>query len=430
VSSPTLLGDYEIVRPLGEGGMGKVFLARQRSTGTEVVVKQVHEHLAKDPSVRQSLAREVQVLRRFRHKHAVALLDAVLEGTPRPYLVMEYVPGRSLEELLRAHGRFTQDHVGRLLAQLASVLHAAHERRILHRDITAANIMVIDPGGPAETVKVMDFGLALAGGFYISLEKLQGSTTSIGGGTPDYVCPEQIRGESVDQRGDIYSVGVTLYQLLTGHLPYEDAGSVDDILKAHLHKLPPHFESHGIDDVSPALELLVRRCLGKFPHERPASAQDLAEEYERILGKKILPPDAFVLSSEPAPEPERPYKPEAVLDSFNAFMPEQIALIKLRGFVDGVGGTVVESLPGVIKVEFLCAAGPTPPSGGGGFWGWLKKAAVVSIPTVAIELHFEKKVVEGRPVVAVTVVRGAGPPRPDECAQICRELRAYLMIGR
>src|SRR5207245_1805069 len=95
-NSPALPGDYDIVRPLGEGGMGKVFLARHRPTGNEVVVKQVHEKLATDPSVRQSLAREVQVLRRFRHRHAVALLDAVLEGAS-PHLVMEYVPGISLE---------------------------------------------------------------------------------------------------------------------------------------------------------------------------------------------------------------------------------------------------------------------------------------------------------------------------------------------
>jgi serine/threonine-protein kinase len=423
---PAPLGAYEIVRPLGEGGMGQVFLARKRGDSAEVVIKQVHDRLASDPRMRQSLAREVQVLRRFRHKNAVALLDADLEGT-RPYLVMEYVPGVSLEQLLAQRGRFTPLQVGRLLGQLAPVLQAAHDRGILHRDLTPANLMVIDPDGPGETLKVMDFGLALASGFYVSLEKLQGSTASIGGGTPDYVCPEQVRGESVDHRGDLYSVGVSLFQLLTGHLPFEAAGATEEILSAHLHRLPPFFADVGVNDVPPALESLVRRCLGKYPHDRPGSARLLAEEYQQALGTPILAADAFAAAVVPEPEPLRPaFDPHAVLDRFEAWMPEQVALVKLRGFVDGVGGTVVESLPGVIKVELpsssSTAAAPS------GFWSWFRAPTPPS--AIRIELHFEKKMIEGRNLVAVTVVQGAGQPRSPETARICMELRAYLMIGR
>lgn len=432
--NPGLLGDYEIIRPLGEGGMGLVSLARQRSTGKEVVVKQIHENLAADPSVRQSLAREVQVLRRFRHRHAVGLLDANLDGATSPYLVMEYVPGVSLEELVKQRGRLTPLHVGRLLGQLASVLQAAHDRGILHRDLTPANLMVIDFDGPGETLKVMDFGLALSAGFYVSLEKLQGATASIGGGTPDYVCPEQIRGESVDRRGDLYSVGVTLFQLLTGHLPFEAvAANVDEILEAHLHRSPPTFADVGVTDVRAGIEGLVRRCLGKFPTERPASARQLAEEYQQHLDEKILAPDAFDVAAQPAADAEKPdYDPSAVLDRFEAWMPEQIALIKLRGFVDGVGGDIVESLPGVIKVRFPCSSSaPPPPPARGGILSWFKPAPPPPPPeTIPIELHFVKKTTDGRSAVAVTVVRGNGPPHSDDCARICRELRAYLMIGR
>jgi serine/threonine-protein kinase len=411
--------------------MGCVYLARHRPTGSSVVVKLIHDHLAADPRARQSFALEVRILRRFRHPHAVTLIDASLDDIDRPFLVMEFVPGLSLAELLDQQGRLTPQHVGRLLGQLASVLQAAHDRGMLHRDLTPANMMVSEPGSPRETLKVMDFGLAHSGGFYLSLEQLQGAPGGLGGGTPDYVCPEQLRGMQVDHRGDLYSVGATLYQLLTNHVPFEGAKEVEDILAAHLQKMPPRFAAYGVTNVPPAVEAVVRRCLAKSPQERPCSARALAEEYQAALGQRVLSDDTFVSASEvDLPEELPPFNPDDVLDRFEAVLPEQIALVKLRGFVDGVGGSVVESLPGLIKVHLPCSA--AVPSRSGLFSLFRPPTPPARIP---IELHLAKKTVGGRGLVEVSVVH-TPPPGSNVvenraiCARVCTELRAYLMIGR
>ncbi len=424
----TVLGVYEVVRPLGEGGMGCVYLARHRPTGKQVVVKLIHDHLAADPGARQSFAREVQVLRRFRHPYAVALIDAAIEDTERPCVVMEYINGISLGQLLDQQRRLRPWHVGRLLAQLASVLQAAHDRAILHRDLTPANLMVTDPGGARESLKVMDFGLAHAGGFYISLEQLQGAPGGLGGGTPDYVCPEQLRGEEVDHRGDLYSVGVTLYELLSGHRPFEAAQEVEDILDAHLQKEPPRFADFGVMTVPPKIEAVVRRCLTKQPRDRIASARALAEAYQEALGQQILTPETFAPTGD---EDRPPYDPAALLDRFEAWMPEQVAIVKLRGFVDGVGGTVVESLPGLIKVHLPA---PRPAQTRSGVFS-LFRASPAPPPPIPIELHLQKRLVGGRGLVEVAVVHPPAPggdaaDRKAVCTRVCNELRAYLMIGR
>src|SRR5205807_1158085 len=129
--SDIYLGRYEAVRLLGQGGMGKVYLGRQLDQPREVVIKVMHPEIAADPRFRQSFAREMRLMTRFRHPHAVALYDASLDDPARPCIVMEYVPGGTLEELLRRHGRLPALQVGRLLAQLCQVLQAAHDAGIL-----------------------------------------------------------------------------------------------------------------------------------------------------------------------------------------------------------------------------------------------------------------------------------------------------------
>lgn len=433
VGREVVLGAYEIVRLLGEGGMGKVFLGRDLRRGGAVVVKRMREDLAADPRAREDFLREMEVMRRFRHPGAVALLAAGTVGDT-PCIVMEYVEGVSLEKLVANQGCLTPAHVGRLLGQLGPVLQAAHDQGILHRDLSSDNLMVIDAGSPGETLKVMDFGLARATGFYLSLERLQGNDASFGGGTPDYVCPEQLRGEAVDHRGDLYSAGIVLYRLLTGHLPFESAQEIHEILEAQRHRPPPSFASCGTFDVPSAIEAVVRRCLHKYPHERYGSARELTEAYQAALGEQLVAPEAF--ASAPPAVSARPAALDVVgvLDRFEAWMPEPIAVIKLRGFVEGVGGQVVASQPGVIKFGLRdpSDAPPAPPARKG-LWGWLAPAAPIVEPEpVFIELHLEKKQSGGRSLVDITVAHAANERRASKpfTERICRELRAYLMIGR
>lgn len=439
---------YKIVRLLGEGGMGQAFLCRDLRTGGEVVVKIIRSDVA-DPRARQRFQREAEVMQRFQHPHAVKSLDAALEG-PEPCLVLEYVGGPSLEELLRKEKRLSPDRVAGLLEQLCTVLHAAQVRGILHRDLSAANVRFQHVGGVEQSrpdfIKVLDFGLARSGsGFFVAMEKLSGSGLSIGGGTPDYMCPEQIRGEAVDHRGDIYSVGVLLYQMLTGRLPFADVAEVSDILLAHVSRVPPSFRAVGIVDVPSRVEAIVHRCLAKHPQERPQSYRELADSFAAAVGRPPLPESEWDAASdhEPARGPDQDPRRGLELDRLEAWMPEQIAVMKLRAFVEGVAGEVVDSVPGVIRVRIPDPRQPAveKPTGLLGFLG-IGRRRLREPSYLALELWMEKKDAGGRSQVEIRVVLPdtANASSPNDASEqamrrgfgerVCRELRAYLMIGR
>src|SRR3954452_9611646 len=201
------LGRYEVPRLLGEGGMGRVYLARQTDLGRQVVVKVMHDHIAADPKFRDRFQRETLLMARFHLPHAVTLYDASLNDPAGPCIVMEYIRGVTLDTLLHRNGRIGPPRVGRLLGQLCEALQAAHTEGIVHRDLKPANLMVVDPDTPFEKIKVMDFGLATLLD-PTTLKKMTNTNAEFAVGTPGYMSPEQVRGDDVDHRGDIYSVGV------------------------------------------------------------------------------------------------------------------------------------------------------------------------------------------------------------------------------
>src|SRR5437763_1875771 len=188
------LGRYEATRILGEGGMGRVYLARQLDLGRQVVVKVMHDHVAQDPLFCERFQRETLLMARFQHHYAVTLYDASLNDPQGPCIVMEYIRGVTLDTLLQRNGRLSPTRVGRLLGQLCEVLQAAHAEGIVHRDLKPANLMVLDPDTPYDIIKVMDFGLAKLLGPKDPM-KVTGSATDFAVGTPGYMCPEQARGE-------------------------------------------------------------------------------------------------------------------------------------------------------------------------------------------------------------------------------------------
>src|SRR5215472_15148497 len=155
------LGRYEAVPLLGEGGMGRVYLARQIDLGRQVVVKVMHDHIAADPKFRERFQRETLLMARFQHPYVVTLYDASLNDPQGPCMIMEYIRGVTLDHLLKNNkGRLSPPRVGRLLGQLCEALQAAHSEGIVHRDLKPTNLMVVDPDTPYEKIKVMDFGLA------------------------------------------------------------------------------------------------------------------------------------------------------------------------------------------------------------------------------------------------------------------------------
>src|SRR4029079_11610076 len=216
------MGRYEVQRLLGEGGMGRVYLARQLDLGRQVVVKVMHDHIAADSIFRDRFRREMQLMAHFVHPYAVTLYDASLDDPQGPCIVMEYLRGITLDTLLARNGRLTPMRVDRLLGQLCEGLQPAHSQGIIHRDLKPANLMVVDPDTPYEIIKVMDFGLAklIDHSSGIGMMMHQSNTgIDFAVGTPGYISPEQVRGEEIDFRCDLYGVGVMLYELLTGRLP-------------------------------------------------------------------------------------------------------------------------------------------------------------------------------------------------------------------
>jgi serine/threonine-protein kinase len=368
-------------------------------------------------------------MRRFRHPNAVGFIQASPEGVEPPHIVMEYVHGITLDDLMQRQDRLTPLRAGRILAPLCTFLQTAHDNGLLHRDLTPVNIMIVNEGTPQETIKVMDFGLARRIGFYIPSGQIDHQSSAIDGGTPDYICPEQLEGRQVDHRGDLFSVGVLLYGLLTGHVPFKDPGA---IMRANMHETPPRFIHWRVTNVPTTIEQLVLSCLAKSPADRPESARALIETYQLALGCKLVDERAFAASSQCAVstlQDRNKLDPRHVIDQFEACMVEHLAAMKLRGFVDGVGGQVVESDAGVIKVKLpLVREVEVSKSGVFRLFGPKTKQ---EIEWVELELHMTKKQVGTRSVVDIKVVESQPKHQHKQfCAQICVELRAYLMVGR
>ena len=191
---------------------------------------------------------------------------------------MEYVRGVNMEVLLQKNRRLSPGRVGRLVTQLCEVLQAAHELGMIHRDLKPSNLMVVDHDSPREKVKVMDFGLAKLIEPDRAWSKVTESNFDFAVGTPGYICPEQVRGEAVDHRSDLYSVGVILYELLTGRLPFLGPTSMD-LMLAHATEMPPSFADLELDEfVSPSVEQVVSRRSPNVPEDRPQSSERIHAE--------------------------------------------------------------------------------------------------------------------------------------------------------
>jgi serine/threonine-protein kinase len=419
------LGRYEATRLLGEGGMGKVYLARQLDLGRQVVIKVMHDHVAAEPKFRERFQRETLLMARFAHPYAVTLYDASL--TDGPCIVMEYIRGVNLESLLQKSNRLTPARVGRVVGQLCEVLQAAHDQGLIHRDLKPANLMIVDHDSPREKIKVMDFGLAKL----VDAEGDAGyrsSSAEFAVGTPGYICPEQVKGDPVDHRGDIYSVGVMMYELLTGRLPFVGPSSMD-LMLAHATELPPRFHTLNLPvHIPEPIEAVVFLCLEKDPNERPQAARELAELYETALSL-----DHSGLSDE-SDSPHRtaapvglqlPSDPNALTFTMEAWMPESIAVVKLRGFALDADGQIVESVPGVVKMRI----GPNGKVAPAPQTGWFARR-----DPLYVELHLHQvEPGKGNKLLIQVVFRPQAISQlsdsvwRDRCTRAYVALRSYLM---
>src|SRR5262245_17078517 len=279
--SGTELGPYRVLEPLGAGGMGEVYRARDTRLGRDVAIKALPAAVASDPGRLARLEREARSVAALNHPNIVTLYS-IEEAGGVPFLTMEVVDGRRLD-LLIAGGELPIAQVLDLVVPIADALATAHEKGIVHRDLKPGNVMVTGEG----RVKVLDFGLArhAAGDpnpMSTQAETREGPLTAAGEtlGTVPYMAPEQVRGKEVDARTDLFALGILLYELLTGRRPFP--GSTPGEVSAAILRDAPEPVAQGRTDVPADLSRAIHRCLEKNPDHRFQTAKDLRSELNRI----------------------------------------------------------------------------------------------------------------------------------------------------
>ncbi len=286
----TRLGAYEIIAPLGSGGMGDVYRARDGRLGRDVAIKVLPPAFAADPDALARFEREMKTLAGLPHPHIVAIYDAGHEGSTA-YAVTELLDGETLAELV-SRGPLPIRKAIEYGIQIARALAAAHDRGIVHRDLKPANVIVTHDSH----VKVLDFGLARTAAGATDGATTANTAPGLVMGTVGYMAPEQARGLPVDHRADIFAFGCVVYELIAGRRAF-DRGSAADTLSAILREDPPPLSAQN-PAVPPALERVVQRCLEKDPAERFQSARDLAFALDALSsgasgptsGPAIVPP--------------------------------------------------------------------------------------------------------------------------------------------
>ena len=272
----TILKDrYVLEDMIGSGGMAVVYRATDRVTGNDVAVKILKDEFVADEQFRRRFLNESRAISMLRHRNIVSVIDFEFEGNLQ-YIVMEYIDGITLKDFIRTQKAIPYTIAVKITMQILSALQHAHERGIIHRDIKPQNIMILSDG----TIKVMDFGIARISKF----ETVTMTDKAIG--TVYYISPEQARGEHTDEKSDIYSVGVMLYEMLTGALPFDGDTPVSVAIK-QIQSTPK--EPRQINKMIPVgLEQIVRRAMMKTPEKRYASAIDMINDLKLVLADPAI----------------------------------------------------------------------------------------------------------------------------------------------
>ncbi|MDA8017556.1 MAG: protein kinase [Thermoanaerobaculia bacterium] len=358
--NPSKLGRYEIIEQLGKGAMGLVFLARDPIIGRQLALKTFHVGFsAKDAELeqfRQRFVREAQSAGILSHPNIVTIHDVLVEGNDDFFIAMEYVDGTDLKLLMQKQGRFEVRHAVDIASQVADGLGYAHSRNVVHRDIKPANV-ILTPDGQA---KITDFGIA----------RMDTSNLTVEGqllGTPNYMAPEQIQAKDVDHRADLFSLGVVLYEMLTGRKPFkgENLTQVSHKIAYEAHPDPREFRP----EVPPRLVEVLDRALAKAPDERYQKGVEMAADLRSVYGPVSetgeLPSQSFLAESpDSGPPSSRPPS-------------EEIDLVSGRVALPPESGVASNGYPAP-----AAASGPPPASGGKALW--IAGGAVFLMVLVAI----------------------------------------------
>ncbi|MEO7097400.1 MAG: protein kinase [Polyangiales bacterium] len=286
----TIAGKYEISEYIGGGGMGAVYRAHQASIDKDVALKVMHPEMASDPKFAERFQREARAASRLDHVNSMRVMDFGQEPDGILYIVMELLDGRSLLDVVRDEPLLADERIVSILSQVLAALAVAHGMGIVHRDLKPENVMILaarsDDGDSIDLVKVCDFGIAKLAdprSDEDKSERAKAKLTSQGMmiGTPEYMSPEQARGDPLDARSDLYSVGVILFQLITGRIPFEGETALGIALKHVTDEAP--LPSALNPKVSPSLEALCLKAMKKQRDERYATAREMRADLRNAL---------------------------------------------------------------------------------------------------------------------------------------------------
>ena len=267
---------YEVLSVLGEGGMGIVYAARHRALGKRFALKALRKDLASDGEIAARFIQEARTAASVSHPGLVEITDFGKLPGGQPFFVMELLEGQSLAALIRRGGPIPAARAVNIIRQISEALGAAHDLSIVHRDLKPDNIHVSTDDAGRDRVKIVDFGLAKV----IGASRL--TRAGMVFGTPHYMSPEQAMGEPTDHRADIYALGVVMYEMFTGRVPFE-ADSYMGVLTKHMYMAPTPLSQIAGTEKLAALEDLTLRCLEKKPDHRYATLRDLIEDLDRVF---------------------------------------------------------------------------------------------------------------------------------------------------
>jgi serine/threonine protein kinase len=312
LSPGTPVGEYEVAGKIGEGGMGTVYAAVHPLIGKKVAIKVLNAGLSEDPTVVQRFIQEARSVNQIGHRNIVDIFAFGQLDNGRHYYVMEFLKGVSLRKRMDAAEPLRYAEALHAVAEVLSALEAAHQAGVVHRDLKPDNIFLVE-GRDERTVKLLDFGIAKLLGRGPSLSQTRTGATL---GTPYYMAPEQCRSKAVDARSDLYAMGVIMYEIFAGRLPFPGPDHID-VINGHLSRTPPLPSEFA--EVPGDLEALILQCMEKEPDRRPG---DAAEVRRRILaidpavGERVVPPSKrglaisgtqeVKITSRPTPSPPRP----------------------------------------------------------------------------------------------------------------------------
>lgn len=272
-----LSGRYRIDAELGNGGMGAVFKAHQASVGRDVAIKVLRKHLTDKPGIVKRFKNEAKVIAALTHPNIVSLYDFGQTADGSMYLVMEFIEGRTLTDVLKNDAPVDMDTFYRLVTQMLDALIEAHEKGVVHRDLKPDNILITQQGRKKDVVKILDFGIAKVGESFgegqVSADDIEQTSAGVIVGSPRYISPEQARSLPVGPETDLYALGLLMYELLSGK-PAFSGETATDLLVAHVHHTPKPPSGPNGPMEGPLVDLIMK-CLRKERNQRPRNAEEV-----------------------------------------------------------------------------------------------------------------------------------------------------------